>query len=140
MREILAGYLKSRKLYDEYKREAEELETLMTSVGIDYSRIKVQTSRTNDRWADIIDRLIELHESTIAQMEETLTQRQKIAELIDSIHEPQEHEILFRRWIKGESMEGIAAAMHHDVRWIYRLHKRALKELTDHVQAMRPCV
>lgn len=136
IKRYLAGYLRARDLAERYKREAEEIETIITSAAIDYTRARVQTSPQGDRWAEAIDKLINLHEAIAEATAEALEEAEKIQRDIDGVRDPVLREILFRRWIQGQTMEEIAEGMHRDLRWIYRLHARALR-MVDHVHAMQ---
>lgn len=135
-REILGGYIRNRDLIIQYRREAEAIETALTSVSIDYTREKVQATPNDDRMAEAIDKLMALQTEINDTMREAIEQMEKILRLISAIKEPVLRELLWRRWIRGQTMETIAEEMRRDVRWIYRLHARALRQI-DHVMTTR---
>lgn len=138
-REILCGYIKNRELLEQYRREAEAIQTMLTSTAIDYTKEKVQTSPNGDRMVEAIDKLIALQNEITETMREALEQMEKVQRLITGIKDPVLREILWRRWIQGQKMEAIAEEMRRDLRWIYRLHARALRQI-DHVVATGNCI
>ncbi|WP_373482662.1 hypothetical protein [Acetobacterium sp.] len=57
------------------------------------------------------------------------TLQARMIALIEGLADHRIQEILTRRYVNGESFDAIAAAMHFDVRWIYRLHQQGLRLL-----------
>ena len=49
---------------------------------------------------------------------------------IDTVPDPLRRDILTRRYILGQRWEWIAADIDRDLRWVLRLHHRAVDELT----------
>lgn len=49
---------------------------------------------------------------------------------IDTVPDPLRRDILTRRYILGQRWERIAADIDRDLRWVLRLHHRAVDELT----------
>ena len=64
---------------------------------------------------DDIDRLVDL--------------KREMADLIGEIADPSHRILLELRYLGGNRWEDIALKMGYDLRWIYRLHGRALKEV-----------
>lgn len=123
-KERLSTYRKARQTYDISKREAEAIETMLTSSAIDYSKVIVQTSPSD--WTETLARLVDLHNQCVKQMQECINTMQDVKTLIDNVDDTQLKEILSRRYLLLELWEDISAEMHLDERWIYRLHDRAL--------------
>ncbi len=63
-----------------------------------------------------IDRLIDL--------------RRDIQQAIKGVGDETLQELLERRYIHGQKWEDISGEMHYECRWIFRLHGKALSELT----------
>ena len=59
-----------------------------------------------------------------------LAELNQVKNAIDSVHDPLRQDILTRRYILGQRWERIAADIDRDLRWVLRLHHRAVDELT----------
>lgn len=59
-----------------------------------------------------------------------LDELNQVKNAIDSVHDPLRQDILTRRYILGQRWERIAADIDRDLRWVLRLHHRAVNELT----------
>lgn len=83
-----------------------------------------------DRIPDTLAKIIEYEEQT-----ERLTKRYielyiEIEKAIAAVSDPVLREVLERRYLLYQKWEEIADAMHRDLRWVYRLHGKALQQLT----------
>lgn len=59
-----------------------------------------------------------------------LAERCRVKDAIDTVPAPLRRDILTRRYILGQRWERIAADLDRDLRWVLRLHHRAVDELT----------
>ena len=59
-----------------------------------------------------------------------LAEHCRVKDAIDTVPDPLRLEILTRRYILGQRWERIAADLDRDLRWVLRLHHRAVDELT----------
>ena len=83
-----------------------------------------------DRIPDTLAKIIEYEEQA-----ERLTKRYielyiEIEKAIAAVGDPVLREVLERRYLLYQKWEEIADAMHRDLRWVYRLHGKALQQLT----------
>lgn len=53
--------------------------------------------------------------------------RQQVCAAIDSLPQPQQRELLQRRYLLGQSLVDISRQMHLEYRWVRRLHRRAVE-------------
>ena len=59
-----------------------------------------------------------------------LAELNQVKNAIDTVPDPLRRDILTRRYILGQRWERIAADIDRDLRWVLRLHHRAVDELT----------
>ena len=59
-----------------------------------------------------------------------LVELSRVKDAIDTVPDPLRRDILTRRYILGQRWERIAADLDRDLRWVLRLHHRAVDELT----------
>lgn len=79
-----------------------------------------------DKMPDTISKIME-YEQHAAQLQAAYVDKYiEIDRAIHSVEDTTLREVLERRYLLYQKWEQIAAEMHKDIRWIYRLHGRAL--------------
>lgn len=79
--------------------------------------------RAVERIADAESRLVSAYGAALAE-------RSRIKDAIDTVPDPLRRDILTWRYILGHRWERIAAELDRDMRWVLRLHHRAVDGLT----------
>ena len=79
--------------------------------------------RAVERIADAESRLVSAYGAALAELN-------WVKDAIDTVPDPLRRDILTRRYILGQRWERIAADIDRDLRWVLRLHHRAVEELT----------
>ena len=79
--------------------------------------------RAVERIADAESRLVSAYGAALAECS-------RVKDAIDTVPDPLRRDILTRRYIIGQRWERIAADIDRDLRWVLRLHRRAVDELT----------
>lgn len=79
--------------------------------------------RAVERIADAESRLASAYGTALAE-------RSRVKDAIDTVPDPLRRDILTRRYILGQRWERVAADLDRDLRWVLRLHHRAVDELT----------
>ena len=77
-------------------------------------------------WTETADRLIELEQAVNARTRELVRWKLAAIDAIRSVGEPRLAEVLELYYIDGFTWEQVAERMGLDLRWVYRLHGRAL--------------
>lgn len=77
-------------------------------------------------WTETADRLIELERVVNQRTRELVRWKLAAIDAIRSVDEPRLAEVLELYYIDGLRWEDVAQRMGMDVRWVYRLHGRAL--------------
>ena len=77
-------------------------------------------------WTDTADRLIELEKGINARVREMCRLKRLAQEAIDAVDEARLREVLELYYIDGFTWEQVAQRMGLDLRWVFRLHGRAL--------------
>lgn len=80
-------------------------------------------------WTETADRLIELEQAVNARTRELVRWKLAAIDAIRSVEEPREAEVLELYYIDGFTWEQVAHRMALDLRWVYRLHGRALTKV-----------
>lgn len=79
--------------------------------------------RAVERIADAESRLVSAYGAALSECN-------RVKDAIDTVPDPLRRDILTSRYILGQRWERIAADIDRDLRWVLRLHHRAVDELT----------
>jgi len=77
-------------------------------------------------WTETADRLIELERRVNSRTRELVRWKLAAMDAIDLVEEANLREVLELYYIDGYTWEQVAQRMGVDLRWVYRLHGRAL--------------
>ena len=77
-------------------------------------------------WTETADRLIELEQAVNRSTRELVRWKLAAIDAIRAVEEPRLAEVLELYYIDGLTWEQVANRMGLDLRWVYRLHGRAL--------------
>lgn len=129
------AYLNS---YLEAKRDLARLEEQLSEIRGNHRHMRsyeqkgAQPNRRGAKPAsagrDKLDRLEELVESEYADKLERL---EAIRKDIESLPDANEKNVLTYRYIRGYPWEKIAQMMGYEISWVFRIHRRALKEISN---------
>lgn len=113
-----------------YARQIEEIKSLMYSIpGVSYDKDRVQVSVSGDHMLRLIakaDRLTRCWQDRMDRMVEAKT---RITEEILQVKKPSYKWLLIYRYVDCMKWTQVAAALGiDDMRHLYRMHGRALKE------------
>lgn len=76
-----------------------------------------------------VESIVEAQQELQAQINVCGAIRREVVAALDQIDDARDHEILRRRYLRGQKFEQIAVEMNLEYRWVRRLHKRALSEI-----------
>ena len=122
----------------EFLRQAREVDRRVDEAQerVDRLRAKLEAGRLSRvtgmprgggaDWTETADRLIELERVVNARTRELVRWKLAAIDAIRSVGEPRLAEVLELYYIDGMTWEQVAQRMGLDVRWVYRLHGRAL--------------
>jgi len=80
-------------------------------------------------WTETADRLIELEQVVNQRTRELVRWKLAAIDAIRAVEEPREAELLELYYIDALTWEQVAQRMALDLRWVYRLHGRALTKV-----------
>lgn len=78
---------------------------------------------------EYVAKIIDLEREIDRRIDEYVGLTREIEAAIDRIDDDRYRDILRFRYVNGWGWERIAREMHYELRWIYRLHGRALREI-----------
>ena len=86
-------------------------------------------------WTDVVDRLDEYRQRHLDDIAELMKAQREVEDAIAAVENDNERDLLSYRYLNHLSWEQIAAVMHLDLRWVYRLHGRALLRVEEWLRA-----
>ena len=76
------------------------------------------------------ERIIEIETRIAGQVQQLTQERMETDEMISSIDNQWMRMIMQMHYISGKTWEQIADALFMDIRWVFRMRKKAIKKLT----------
>lgn len=112
-------------------RQIEYLKDMSTSLrGVEIKE-RVQTSQiTGDTIGIAIGNISELEKELGKDVQELIRIKQQVMQTIDKVTNADYVYILYARYLEFKTWEEIAVDMHYNIRNIYRIHGRALEEIS----------
>lgn len=128
-KEYLKGYRTNRRRINRIDDEVTELRELATSVkATDYSGMPHGSGNQKDL-SDELARIDTLEKRLEQEREKCVESYISIENLIKSVKNEDENDVLFYRYIKGLRFWEIAEKMDCSEQWVHKLHGRALGRL-----------
>ena len=92
-------------------------------------------SRNVHRMEDVIAKMVDLESDINADLCRLIDTKREIVTVIKCVELPELQTLLEMRYLCFKTWEQIAVELHFDLRWVHRLHNKALNE----VEAIRHC-
>lgn len=87
--------------------------------------------------ADAVGKIIDLQNEINRDIDRLVDLKREIVTVIKAIENPEYQTLLEKRYLCFLTWEKIAVDMGYDLRWLYRIHKRALDEIRVPDSAIR---
>lgn len=122
-------------------RRIERLEQLRARIREDLYSVKspasmdpdkVQSSISGDQLERLIARVDKIERDIVEEKNNLIIRRRNLQKAIECVKNDRYHKILFDRYVLCRKWEQIAEEMNTDLRWVFRLHGRALEEFKKH--------
>ena len=110
----------------EQVRSLNELATRVTTV---YSDMPHSPTRNTSRMEETIAKIIDLESEIDRDIDALVDLKREIMRVVNSIESAEYRTILEMRYLQFKKWEQIALQMSTDLRWVYRMHGRALNEV-----------
>lgn len=113
-------------------QQVQALNDLATKCTSTMSGMPHNPSKSVSSMADIIGKIIDLQDQINCDIDALVDLKKEIMTVIKEMNNPEYQTVLERRYLCFEQWEKIAADMGYDLRWLFRLHGKAL----DSVQSI----
>ena len=96
---------------------------------------KVQNTKQQSPMESALVKLMCLEEEINDDIDQLIDLKRGLATFVSEIENHSYRLLLELRYLSGSTWEEVAAIMGYDVRWVYRLHRKALKEATERLES-----
>ena len=109
------------------EREEEQIERLRAKLESGrMSQLTGMPRGGSSDWTNTVNALIELEHRYNARLRDMCRMKQEALDAIEGVEQARLREVLELYYLHGYSWQKVAEAMHLDLRWVYRLHGKAL--------------
>lgn len=105
------------------------LNDLATKCTSTLTGIPRNPNRASSTMADAVGKIIDLQNEINRDIDRLVDLKREIVTVIKAIENPEYQTLLEKRYLCFLTWEKIAVDMGYDLRWLYRIHKRALDEI-----------
>ena len=128
VKEFLRSVREQDRLLRAYEQELEDLRRRAYNISSPKLGDKIQSNHlaTLD---EIVDKLDSQIEKVNAAWDELIDKRDNAKALIDKVEDKSARCVLYRYYILIQAWEQIAVEMNYTIRWVYKLHGKALQDL-----------
>ena len=131
MKKAKAYLYRLKKLNEAIERSLLRLEKLREAMtgtsGMDYSRDRVQVS-TEDRLSAVMAEYVDLDAMINRMIDRYVDRKRELMPRIRGMENKTNREILFRKFVKFQSVREIAAAMKKSKSWTFEKQAEAIKD------------
>lgn len=110
-------------------RQTEDLRELATRATASIHAERVSGTKQRSPMENAIVKLIDLEHEINDDIDRLVDMKREIAVVISKLPSPSHKILLELRYLEGKTWDEIAKDMDYDIRWVYRLHGKALKEI-----------
>ncbi len=96
---------------------------------------KVQSSKQQSPMENALVKLMSLEEEINDDIDQLIDLKRELTMFVAEIENPSHRLLLELRYLGESTWEEVAAIMGYDIRWVYRLHRKALKETNELLQS-----
>lgn len=128
------SYLRQIKLYDtRINMKIDELEALKASLTKITPTLRddaVSSSGSQDKLGDAVAKMVDLRNEINADIDSFVDAKRKVGATIDRIDDPDQLQVIHRRYVLYESFEQIACEMCMTYRNVCYIHGKALQSVS----------
>lgn len=97
---------------------------------------KVQSSGTQSKMADAINKCIDMEEEINSLVDRLIDTKREVVAIIEQVESPIEYDVLHKRYIQRMGLQDIADYYGKEYGWATTTHGRALKSVQDILDAL----
>lgn len=127
-KEYLSRYVNCERRIESKLEKITELKDKAISISVNFGE-KVQTSKQANGREKIISMYMDMQNDIQNEIKKLRAILKNISDVISSLDNEDQKEILERRYINNQGFPDIAEEMHISLRQIFRIHGKALEKI-----------
>lgn len=136
VKEYLSRAYRIDQRIDSKIEQVGSLRALSTKATATISDMPYSGSRNVHSMEDIIVKIADLEHEINADIDKLLDLKHEITGVIKSVQNPEYQELLELRYLCFYSWEKIAVRMDYDLRYLHKLHRKALEQCKTFISAI----
>ena len=133
VRNKLYGYKKAKSKLIKSRRELEEVESLLTSISLDYSNPRVKSSPTPDKLSDHMDKLIRLATKIKQDQEDAVNEMVEVENLIQLVYIEDFQRVMVYRYINCMYWDEVAKEMKYSIPRVKQMESRGCQIIKQRI-------
>ena len=133
-KEYLLKIEKNEKLINNKRDELFRLRCLADSTTIDISKEVVQTSGSGDKLGALVARIADLENEIVADSIKAVEDMSERVSIIEQLEDATEYDIIYRRYVKHQTLQQITDDLHYTYEWVCKLHGKALSKIQEIIE------
>ena len=109
--------------------QVQSLRNLAEKASATLCEVPNSGTRNFHRMEDVICKMIDLEDEINADLKALIDLKHEIVTIIKCVEAPDLQTLLELRYLCFNTWEEISVSLHLDIRWIHRLHNKALNEI-----------
>ena len=127
-KEFLMRGINLERRVETIKDQIEHYKALVNDCSVTYSDSPKSTA-SNYKLEDCTQKIMDLQEELCSAMADLVDVTCEIARAIQKLGDYDYQDLLVKRYVLGKTWEKIAEEMNYELRYIHKLHGKALREL-----------
>ena len=120
--------------------QVSSLNDLATKCTATLSDMPRNPSRSTSRMEDAIVKIVDLQHEINDDIDHLVDLKRELVEVIKAVNNNEYQVLLEKRYLCFHTWEQIAVDMHYSVKWILKLHKKALDEVTKILESKKSSI
>ncbi len=120
--------------------QVSKLNELATKCTATLSDMPRNPSRSPSKMEDAIVKIIDLEDEINRDIDHLVDLKRELVEVIKAVNNNEYQVLLEKRYLCFHTWEQIAVDMHYTVKWIIKLHKKALDEVTKILESKKSSI
>lgn len=133
-KEYLLKIEKNERLINNKQDELFRLRRLAESTTIDISKEAVKSSGVSDKIGNITARIVDLENEIISDSLRAIDDMNERISVIEQLEDATEYDIIYRRYVKHQTLQQITDELHYTYEWICKLHGKALSKIQQIIE------
>lgn len=133
-KEYLLKIERNEKLINNKRDELFRLRCLAESTTIDCSKEAVKSFGSGDKLGALVTRIADLENEIVSDSIRAAEDMFERISVIEQLEDVKEYEIIYRRYVKHQTLQQVSDELHYTYEWVCKLHGKALSKIQEIIE------